>query len=143
MLNPQTASNGAAAAGGRAPLHDKFAAASAALTQALQRLEQAVTQETAALKQRKAADLREFNSRKSHGLLELTRAMRAIDGTTPDESTLVRVRALKAALGNNLAALEVHLRAAREVTNVVADAMRQADSDGTYSSTPARAKPGW
>ena len=51
---------------------------------AIERLEEAVAQETAALQSRKTFDLKEFNDRKSHGLLELTRAMRLIEGTAPD-----------------------------------------------------------
>jgi hypothetical protein len=92
-----------------------------------------VEQETAALSARATLDLKDFNDRKSQGLLELTRAMRQIEGVGPDRALQVRLASLRAKLEVNRAALKIHLDAVREISTVVADAMRNADSDGTYS----------
>lgn len=100
---------------------------------AIERLEEAVEQETAALQTRAGIDLREFNDRKSQGLLELTRAMRHIEGTAPEPKLAKRLAQLRSKLEINSAALKMHLEAVREVSAVMADAMRDAESDGTYS----------
>jgi hypothetical protein len=100
---------------------------------AIERLEEAVEQETAALKSRTRIDLREFNDRKSQGLLELTRAMRHMEGMQPEPALMTRLAALRAKLEINSATLKLHLDAVREVSAVMADAMREAESDGTYS----------
>jgi hypothetical protein len=100
---------------------------------AIERLEEAVEQETAALKGRGRFDLKEFNDRKSHGLLELTRAMRPLEGTVPDQALITRLGRLRAKLEINSAALKLHLEAVREISATMAEAMRNADSDGTYS----------
>ena len=100
---------------------------------AIERLEEAVEQETAALQRRAVVDLKEFNDRKSRGLLELTRAMRQIDSAVPDQLLVARLARLRAKLEVNGAVLKLHLDAVREVSATMAEAMRNADSDGTYS----------
>jgi hypothetical protein len=100
---------------------------------AIERLEEAVAQETAALQSRRAFDLKEFNDRKSRGLLELTRAMRLIEGTVPDKGLIARLASLRAKLEINSAVLRLHLDAVHEISAAMAEAMRDADSDGTYS----------
>lgn len=96
------------------------------------RLEQAVEQETAALKERRAIDLEQFSQRKSHGLLEITRAMRGVDPSALGREIVERVRALKAKLEVNRAALEMHLKATQEIAGLVAATIRDQESDGTY-----------
>jgi hypothetical protein len=100
---------------------------------AIERLAETVEQETAALQSRKRFDLKEFNDRKSHGLLELTRAMRQIEGAPPDALLLARLAGLRRKLETNSTALKLHLDAVREISAAMAEAMRDADSDGTYS----------
>lgn len=96
------------------------------------RVEQAVEQETSALKERRAVDLNQFSQRKSHGLLELTRAMRGVDAGALSREIVERVRALKAKLELNRAALEMHLKATQEIAGLVAAAIQDQESDGTY-----------
>jgi hypothetical protein len=100
---------------------------------ALARLEEAVEQETAALRARKGLDLKEFHERKSQGLLELTRAMRHIDGGAPPPGLMQRLAGLREKLEANSALLKLHLEAVREISAVMTDAIRDAESDGTYS----------
>lgn len=99
----------------------------------LQRLEEIVDQETLALRTRKAVNLKEFNDRKSQALLELTRSLRHVQGAGPDPALAQRIGALKVKLAVNQAALKIHLEAVREVSASIADAIRQAESDGTYT----------
>jgi hypothetical protein len=107
--------------------------APASLDRVIERLEEVVEQETAALRGRTAVDLKDFNTRKSQGLLELNRALRALDaGPAGDEALRARLAGLRGKLDANRAVLEVHLAAVREVATALADAIRDADSDGTY-----------
>ncbi len=124
---PQTAEGAGAAS------DDSAALAPALLKSAIERLGEIIDQETAALQRRTAVDLNAFNDRKSHGLVELTRAMRHFESTPPDQMLLVSLTALRAKLQDNSAALKMHLDAVREVSTVVAEAMQHADSDGTYA----------
>lgn len=139
MLGPQTAAaRGAvpAAVGVDARSYDEKGSAMLSLVEsAIERLEEAVEQETAALNMRAGVDLREFNDRKSQGLLELTRAMRHIEGTAPEPALVTRLARLRSKLDRNSVALKMHLDAVREISAVMADAMRDAESDGTYSSS--------
>ena len=109
------------------------AAASSAFERCIERLETVVDQETAALKGHAATDLREFNNRKSQGLLELSRSLRYFQGATPSNAVLARLAGLRTKLDANQAVLKLHLEAVREVSTIMADAIRDAESDGTYS----------
>ena len=109
------------------------AAASALFAQCIARLEEVVAQETAALKSRSPADLREFSNRKSHGLLELSRSLRYFQAAPPSNAVLARLAGLRAKLDANMAVLKLHLEAVREVSTVMADAIKDAESDGTYT----------
>lgn len=118
---------------GAAPDRAK-AAAGGAIEIVIQRLEEVVEQETAALKSRKAVDLKEFNDRKSHALLDLTRALRQMQAGGGAQAHLMnRLGDLRAKLEVNRRVLQMHLEAVREVSTTLADAIREADSDGTYS----------
>jgi hypothetical protein len=108
-------------------------AAPAPVDRVIERLEEVVDQETAALRNRTAIDLRDFNNRKSQGLLELNRALRGLDNAPKDRTVTTRLAGLRAKLDVNRAVLETHLAAVREVATVLADAIRDAESDGTYS----------
>lgn len=136
MLGPQVSADRiapAAIGAGARPYEEKGAAMLSLVEGAIERLEEAVEQETAALQNRTGMDLREFNDRKSQGLLELTRAMRHIEGGAPEPALVHRLARLRTKLEINSAALKMHLDAVREVSAVMADAMREAESDGTYS----------
>lgn len=109
------------------------AATSCAFEKCIERLEDVVVQETAALKGRAAADLREFNNRKSQGLLELSRSLRYLQGAAPSNAVLARLAGLREKLDANRAVLKLHLDAVREVSTIMADAIRDSESDGTYS----------
>jgi hypothetical protein len=94
-----------------------------------------VEQETIALRTRAAIDLAEFNNRKNQGLLELNRALRALDPAAAGPVLASRLAHLRTKLDANRALLKTHLEAVREVASVVAEAIRDSESDGTYSAS--------
>lgn len=100
---------------------------------ALARLEEIVDQETAALRGYVAINLKDFNDRKNHALLELTRALRHLPGGKEGEALGGRVDRLRSKLELNRIVLRMHLEAVREVSTTISDAIRDAESDGTYS----------
>jgi hypothetical protein len=105
-----------------------------AFVSTIERLEQTIDLETAALRQPRPVDLRAFNHRKSHGLLEMTRAVRALDQLSSDHASLSSLERLRVKLGKNLAILESHLRAVKHVSGLIARAIEEDESDGTYSA---------
>src|SRR6185503_19748050 len=130
---PQAASARANGLGVAARAGEGTLAAPAPLDRVIERLEEVVDQETAALRNRTAIDLKDFNNRKSQGLLELNRALRGLDNPPKDRTVTTRLAGLRTKLDVNRAVLETHLAAVREVATVLADAIRDAESDGTYS----------
>ncbi|HVY43464.1 MAG TPA: hypothetical protein VG966_10565 [Hyphomicrobiaceae bacterium] len=124
-------------AGGHATDADR-ALALANLDRAIERLEETVEQETAALRGRLPIDLKDYNNRKSHGLLELTRAFRHVEEKGLGEPTRQRLASLRAKLDTNCAVLKLHVEAVREIAAIMADAIRGAESDGTYSASAGR-----
>jgi len=99
----------------------------------LQRIEMLVDRETEALRARAVIDLRDSNNAKSQALLELELAARTLEGIPLDLDLIERIKALRTKLENNRAVLGRHLEAVREVANLIADAIRDFDWDGTYS----------
>ena len=106
------------------------------LTQAaLFRLEKVLDQENEALAAFDSRDLGEFSRIKTQSLLELQRSTAALgqDNAPPELRQLLRTLQQKLELNRWL--LQLHLDAAREVTAVITSAIREAESDGTYSRT--------
>jgi hypothetical protein len=104
-----------------------------ALSGAIQRLEETLDQETAALQEHKVIDLKVFNDRKNHALLELSRALRNISQGPENLALTAQLSSLKGKLEENRRVLKIHLEAVREISTVLSDRIRDADSDGTYS----------
>lgn len=111
-------------------------AAPSTLVSALERLEELVREETQALRANAEIDFAEISRRKSRSLLELTRIARAVPPRL-DTGTLNRVRALRESLQQNFDLLGLHLAAAQEVGSILHGAIREAESDGTYSTALA------
>ncbi len=105
-----------------------------ACLRAIERVAEVVEQETFALERHQRSNLGDFNHRKSHGLLELTRAFRALGPAGAGQGLEPRLRALDATLKRNAAVLRMHLEAVQEVSTVMARAIRDGESDGTYSA---------
>jgi hypothetical protein len=101
-------------------------------------LEAVVEEETQALQLRQPVDLDVFSNRKSQGLMELNRSMQHIDGARHRTQLAPRLDSLRSKLAANQAALALHLEAVREISGIIANAIREQDSDGTYSHTIRR-----
>jgi hypothetical protein len=127
---PPNSSAGAAAR--NQPSSNVPSSALSAFSKAVERLEQVIDLETQVLMENKPADLHEFNHRKNFGLLELTRTMRALEGT-PSEQVRILLVNLRTKLDRNRKALDTHLRAVQEISAIIAKAIRDSESDGTYS----------
>jgi hypothetical protein len=117
---------------------DKGVLAYGLVDKAVERLGAVLDQETAALRNHVAVDLSEFNDRKSQGLLDLNRALRLFEGGPVDQATLTRLSDLRVKLESNTSVLRLHLEAVREISDVMANAIRDAESDGTYSASILR-----
>lgn len=99
----------------------------------IDRLQGVVMAETDALTRRVPIDVDAVTRQKRQGLLELSRLMRAMPAVGQKEEARARLATLAEALDRNQAALDVQLRAVRDVAAIVAQVMREADSDGTYT----------
>jgi hypothetical protein len=131
---PSNRSQAVAISAGLLMPSQKPSAAVEACLRAIERVEQIVDQETAALSQHQMKALGDFNHRKSHGLLELTRAIRALGNPAAAHGLQPKLLSLQAKLKENAEALQVHLKAVQDVSALVTRAIRDAESDGTYSA---------
>ena len=110
-----------------------------ALVALLDRLDAVIAAETAALRAHDHAGLAEATRQKRQGLLELARLTKAMASTVPSQDILARLAAFRTRLAANEAALLVELRAAQDVGAIIVRALREAESDGTYSRSHGRA----
>lgn len=106
------------------------------------RLIAAVDAENEHLRAGKLDNLDQFAVRKSHALVELSRAISSHDIRSLSSALKEQILHLKQALSTNESLLQVRAEAVRELSGIVRDAMRAMESDGTYSGnvTP-RARP--
>jgi len=103
------------------------------MAKAIQRTAGIVDLETESLRNYRRIDLAACNHQKSHALLELTRAMRALPANLVDQEILQGLAWLRERLEENLEVLDVHLKAVRQVSTLIARAIEDDNSDGTYS----------
>jgi hypothetical protein len=104
---------------------------------AIDRVEVILEQEHSALGALPGEALKELSDRKVRSLLEISRAARGLsreDGPQVE----ARLETLRSKLDRSQAALLLHLNAAREIAALVARAIEEAESDGTYSASLAR-----
>lgn len=104
----------------------------------LSRLEDLLDEETAMLQAHIHTGLAESTRQKRLALLELNHHVRALDNTVPSQTILTRLAAFRKRLDTNGAALKVELAAAQEVNAIIVRAIREAESDGTYSRAHGR-----
>lgn len=110
-----------------------------ALAKTIERVTNMIDLETQNLRHYQSIDLVSFNHQKSHALLELTRAMRAIPPDALDVEILQGLGVLRERLKSNLDTLDIHLKAVRQVSALIAKAIEDDNSDGTYSAAIQRA----
>ena len=102
------------------------------------RLRGAVEAENRELQRRGAIDYQGHSQRKNQGLLELTRLKTALGVVRSHPTACAALADLSAKLDVNQRLLHTQLRAAKTVSGVVARAIREGQSDGTYSAYPWR-----
>ncbi|AYC99676.1 hypothetical protein [Neorhizobium sp. NCHU2750] len=78
-------------------------------------------------------DFKLSNAHKSRCLYELTMLFRNSDRNEITSAHVEQLHALKAKLKLNERRVEAHMRAVRAVTELLKNAVRSADDDGTYS----------
>jgi hypothetical protein len=100
----------------------------------VERLEKVVELETAMLRQHRPVALAEFNHKKTQGMLELRRAIQALDRLALEREMQEPLERLRSKLDKNLAVLQMHLNAVGHVAAIIAQAIQDYDSDGTYSA---------
>ena len=98
------------------------------------RLRETVAAENEAIARRLAFDHQACSLRKNQGLLELNRLSAAFAGVGISPTLRGALGAFHSILEENQRRLRVRLEAARTVSNIVARAIRDSQSDGTYSA---------
>ncbi|MFK4722295.1 hypothetical protein ABIE89_003395 [Bradyrhizobium niftali] len=108
------------------------------LLAAIRRLEAIVEEETVALATGKKIDFDDFSARKSRSMLEFVRLMRARMHLGSEVEITEEIQRLREKLERNRSILEMHYDAVREVATIIVKAIRDADSDGTYTGREAQ-----
>jgi hypothetical protein len=124
--------------------HPNFAAANSGRSQSplamilpvVDRLRQALDEENQDLARRGRVDYHAYNLRKSQGLLELNRLAPALAGNSVAPALRAALVDLHAKLETNHRMLRTQLQAAQAVSEIIARAIRESQSDGTYSARP-------
>jgi hypothetical protein len=101
---------------------------------AIERLADAVERETRDLAGPGPIDYRAHSRRKSQGLLELSRLEPKLAGVRSHPKARAALAELLRRLDDNQKLLHARLRAARTIAELVARAIRDGQSDGTYSA---------
>ncbi len=98
------------------------------------RIEEAVDEETAAIRTDINFDIKASNVRKSRFLYELTRALRGAGDAPPPVEHRQGLERLRGKLAVNEAAIRAHLNAVNEIATLMQNAIQNAETDGTYSA---------
>ncbi|MEW5422256.1 flagellar protein FlgN [Amorphus sp. 3PC139-8] len=105
-----------------------------AVASVLDRLDQILDVEIAALSHPDTADLSLVCRQKSRLLLELSRLVREDEPVRSDTALAARLTEVREKLVRDQSLLSVHLAATEEISELIAQAMREAESDGTYTA---------
>jgi hypothetical protein len=113
-------------------------AAAAAALPIVQRLIATIEAENRDLEQGRPARYETYSLRKNQGLLELNRLIPALGGATAAGPLREALADLYARLEANRRALAVQLKACAAVSEIIARAIQDGQSDGTYTALPWR-----
>lgn len=105
----------------------------------IKRLENVVEEETNALTSGARIDFDDFSARKSRSILEFVRRMRAQPHLSVEVEVIEEIQQLRQKLERNQRVLEMHYSAVRDVAEVIVRAIRETESDGTYTAGTAQA----
>jgi hypothetical protein len=116
------------------PASSDRGAANVAMKHTVARLLQLLERETSALRTRQPVDMDDLCDRKNQALLELSRIGRRAERDAVDDQLRAMLAELRRRLDENQSVLKLHLQAVGEVADILATAIRDAESDGTYST---------
>jgi hypothetical protein len=108
------------------------------LLAAIRRLEGIVEEETVALTTGQRIDFDDFSARKSRSMLEFVRLMRVRMHLGGEVEVTEQIQQLREKLERNRSVLEMHYDAVREVAGIIVKAIKEAESDGTYTGRAAQ-----
>ncbi|MDD1520152.1 MULTISPECIES: flagellar biosynthesis protein FlgN [Bradyrhizobium] len=108
------------------------------LLAAIRRLASIVEEETTALATGQKIDFDDFSARKSRSMLEFVRLMRARMHLGGQVEITEEIQRLREKLERNRSILEMHYDAVREVASIIVKAVKDAESDGTYTGRTAQ-----
>jgi hypothetical protein len=108
------------------------------LLPALDRLLQILRDENEQIGNRRLVDYRDMNAKKAQSLLELTRLRPALLCARDRPAVVGRLTEVVTALERNKYMLGVQVKAARKVSELIARAIADGQSDGTYSESSWR-----
>jgi len=100
----------------------------------VERLRQTAAAETEDIARGRPVPYEAYSARKNQGLLELNRLLPALEGATASGVLREALVDLAAALEMNRRALGVQLKASIAVAEIIARAIRDGQSDGTYTA---------
>jgi hypothetical protein len=100
----------------------------------IDRLRQALDEENGDIAKRGPVDYHAYNMRKSQGLLEMNRLAPAFSNSQAAPALQTALADLHAKLEANRRMLRTQLKAAQTIANIIARAIRDGQSDGTYSA---------
>ena len=112
--------------------------AAGAVLPILQRLLVVVDAENRQLSERRRVDYQAHSQKKNQGLWELMRVRAALENARANAEVSAALSDLCEKLEINRRLLKAQLRAAQTVAGIVARAIREGQSDGTYSAYPWR-----
>ncbi len=126
------------AAGGPAPGRDPIppdapGRGNQGLLATIERLQAVLEDETAALQNQTTPQLTGFIAKKNQALWDLSRALRDHRQAADDREIVARISDLNHTLAINRFVLRRHLSAAQEISEILTNAVRAAESDGTYT----------
>ncbi len=107
----------------------------ARFTAAVNSLEEVVDYETEALEKNQNPNFNDINARKTRGLRDLNQSMEEVAKYMNDmvkTELEILLRGLATKLERNSELLKVHLEAVSELSQMIQDAARQQETDGTY-----------
>lgn len=108
------------------------------LLAAIRRLASVVEEETVALTTGQKIDFDDFSARKSRSMLEFVRLMRVRMHLGGEVEITEEIQRLREKLERNRSVLEMHYDAVREVASIIVKAIKDAESDGTYTGRAAQ-----
>ncbi len=116
-----------------APLSEREVGAVAVCRAVLDRLAKLLDEESHGLASRSIGGHGVFTERKNQLLRELIVAQRNCESPAAVKAMSAQTAAVQKALARNQQLLKDHIAAVREVSAIIVDSIRQAESDGTYS----------